>query len=117
MAHDRVDEASPDATMQVTVATGTASREVRQRSVQLPLGTTLGEAMRVLGLGGDGWTVAVWGRVRHEGWPLEAGDRIEVLRALSVDPMEARRRRHAHQRKTRAKAAARKNTDPAVPQA
>lgn len=41
---------------------------------------------------------AVYGRARPLGYRLEAGDRIELLGPLTVDPKVARQRRVAHRR-------------------
>lgn len=41
--------------------------------------------------------VGVWGRVCALGDALKDGDRVELYRALRVDPMEGRRRRLEHQ--------------------
>lgn len=41
-----------------------------------------------------GLVVGVWGRVQPLETPLRDGDRIEVYRALTVDPKEARRQRY-----------------------
>jgi putative ubiquitin-RnfH superfamily antitoxin RatB of RatAB toxin-antitoxin module len=43
----------------------------------------------------QGWALAIWGRRVTVGESLRTGDRLELLRPLSVDPMQARRRRHA----------------------
>lgn len=92
-------------TITVTVVVGQGPRDVQQRDAILPEGTNVAQAIERLGLARAGWVVAVWGRVRHDAWPLETGDRLEVLRSLTVDPMEARRRRHAHQRRAKQNAA------------
>jgi uncharacterized protein len=42
--------------------------------------------------------VGVWGTLRTLDAPLRDRDRVEIYRPLFVDPMEARRRRHAKQR-------------------
>lgn len=39
-------------------------------------------------------SVGVWGRLQPLETPLRAGDRVEVYRALTVDPKEARRLRY-----------------------
>lgn len=97
-------ESEPTGGIRVTVVEGLGPRDVRQREVALPAHFTVAQAIERLGLARDGWVVAVWGRVRHDDWPLEDGDRLEVLRALTADPMEARRRRHAHQRRMKEQA-------------
>jgi putative ubiquitin-RnfH superfamily antitoxin RatB of RatAB toxin-antitoxin module len=42
--------------------------------------------------------VGVWGQLRELDAPLRDGDRVEVYRPLLIDPMQARRARHARQR-------------------
>ena len=57
-------------------------------------------ALAQLGLVEDGqtdWAYAVWGRRVELTTPLKAGDRLELLRPLTVDPKEARRLRFNQQ--------------------
>ena len=67
--------------------------------LRLPAGSTVGEALARSGLAGtwgfdpDRVTFAVHGRRARRDATLRDGDRIDVLRPLSVDPMDARRRR------------------------
>jgi putative ubiquitin-RnfH superfamily antitoxin RatB of RatAB toxin-antitoxin module len=80
---------------------------VRLESLVLPVGSRLDEA---LGFGvargvlsaaivtAPGLRVAVFGRLRPPDYPLVAGDRIELLGPLQVDPKEARARRVALRR-------------------
>ncbi len=42
-------------------------------------------------------TAAVWGRAVSLHYPLQAGDRVELVRDLRVDPMTARRERFNQQ--------------------
>jgi putative ubiquitin-RnfH superfamily antitoxin RatB of RatAB toxin-antitoxin module len=42
--------------------------------------------------------VGIWGRVQGPDTPLRARDRVEVYRALQVDPKEARRLRYKSQK-------------------
>lgn len=44
-----------------------------------------------------GLSVGVWARVQPLAAPLADGDRVELYRALSIDPKEARRARFAQQ--------------------
>ncbi|MBH9554074.1 RnfH family protein [Inhella gelatinilytica] len=62
--------------------------------LRLPIGATVEQALAHLPLGVPQQTVGIWGHKaeRHDG--LRDGDRVEVYRPLTVDPMEARRRRH-----------------------
>jgi len=43
--------------------------------------------------------IGIWGRLRSLEAPLRDQDRVEIYRPLLIDPKEARRRRHAQQRK------------------
>ena len=57
-------------------------------------------ALAQLGLVEDGqtvWAYAVWGRRVELTTPLKDGDRLELLRPLTVDPKEARRLRFNQQ--------------------
>lgn len=72
--------------------------EVESLSLSLPQGSTAGEA-----LASAGWALApsealgLWGRKVGVDEVLSDGDRVEVYRPLTVDPMQARHRRHALQ--------------------
>lgn len=106
------EEAPGSGRIVVCVAMALGPRQVRQRHIQLPTGARLRDAMAAIGSdGGDGSdgndrsdatspdiVVGVWGRVRPLDWLLHNGDRIELSRALKLDPMEARRLRHQHQK-------------------
>lgn len=65
------------------------------RVIEVPPGTTAGEACKASGLA-EGYPLAgmaVFGRRIAEAGVLHEGDRLELLRALVIDPKEARRRR------------------------
>lgn len=71
-------------------------RQARSVRVEMPAGTTAAQAAAASGLpleGVDGY--AVYGRRARADAPLRDGDRLELLRPLAMDPMEARRRRAA----------------------
>lgn len=77
---------------------------VRECLLTLPPGATVGEAIaRSHLLDGMDPSVAatleygVWGRRQALRHPLREGDRVEIYRALRVDPKEARRQRFAGQ--------------------
>jgi putative ubiquitin-RnfH superfamily antitoxin RatB of RatAB toxin-antitoxin module len=88
------------ATIAVELAWSPAPRETRVLALRLPAGATIADALRASGWpelraveeGGE-LVAAVWGRARPAGHPLADGDRVEVLRPLTVAPMEARRAR------------------------
>lgn len=90
--------------MQIEVVLVESGEPVR-RFVTLPAGATVADAISASGVlqqrlqGLEGLAIAVFGR--HEGLtcPLEAGDRIELLAPLTVDPKVARQRRAEHRRR------------------
>ena len=68
--------------------------------LRLPAGATVADALaaadlpaKVPGLVVDEDCLAIFGRAVTPGDALRDGDRVEVLRPLLVDPMQARRRR------------------------
>lgn len=63
--------------------------------VELPDNATLAQAVEKAGLaGGEEVTgYAIFGANAEATTPLREGDRIELLRALQIDPKDARRRR------------------------
>jgi putative ubiquitin-RnfH superfamily antitoxin RatB of RatAB toxin-antitoxin module len=48
-------------------------------------------------LGGEPFRVGVWSHVCEPGTVLRDRDRVEIYRALTVDPKEARRQRYQRQ--------------------
>ena len=84
--------------MKVEVCHAVHGRATRVE-VTLDAGATAAEAVRcsnlveALGLDPPTLTLAVFGRRVQGSEPLREGDRVELLRALQVDPKEARRRR------------------------
>lgn len=84
-----------------------------QRALTLPADATVQDALRESGLQAafpdlDPWGqgVGVFGKLCQADTALADGDRIEVYRPLSFDPMVSRRRRAEHRR---AKASAARN--------
>jgi uncharacterized protein len=62
--------------------------------VDLPEGATVVEAIAAAGLTpGEYAGVAVYGDLATDDQRLQDGDRVELLRPLTIDPKEARRRR------------------------
>ena len=68
-------------------------------TVELEAGSLVEDALRVsdierrLGLDRAALSFAVFGRRASPSAPLHDGDRVEILRPLTIDPMEARRLR------------------------
>lgn len=73
-------------------------------SLTLATGATVADALQASGLllrhGLEQATVkvGVWSRVRELTAPLRPQDRVEIYRALQVDPKEARRQRYKRHR-------------------
>jgi uncharacterized protein len=68
---------------------------VASRSLELPEGATVAEAIAAAAIPGseDCPAVAVHGLVARPGQELVDGDRVELLRPLLADPKDNRRRR------------------------
>jgi len=71
-----------------------------RKSVQVEQGATVADALRMSAIAADLGVseidpahVGVFGRVAGPGTLLRDGDRVEIYRALNVDPKEARRLR------------------------
>ncbi|MBQ0930946.1 RnfH family protein [Ideonella sp. 4Y16] len=88
-------------TIQVLVSWSPQPREVCSWSLSLPVGSTLDDALRAAGLlemvdsdAGASLQVGIWAKARARDTVLREHDRVEVWRALKVDPKEARRQRY-----------------------
>lgn len=85
--------------LQVVVMHAPVARMVHERTLSMPAGSTVGDALQACGLltpeGGipAGFHLGVWGRKAAKGQALQEGDRIELVRDLRVDPKVARRQR------------------------
>jgi putative ubiquitin-RnfH superfamily antitoxin RatB of RatAB toxin-antitoxin module len=65
--------------------------------VMLPEGATVDDALLASGWSLEGFTgVAIFGERVERDARLQDGDRVELLRPLSIDPKDARRRRARH---------------------
>jgi putative ubiquitin-RnfH superfamily antitoxin RatB of RatAB toxin-antitoxin module len=76
------------------------ARDVQCRTLTVPAGSTLDDALKASGWfpqGGDGLALGIWGRKMPPDTVVREGDRIEVYRGLTVDPKEARRQRYRAQ--------------------
>lgn len=91
---------SAAATIAVEVAYAEPQRQFLRR-VELPAGATVADAIRVadvereLAVDAGALTVGIWSRPVARDALLRDGDRVELYRALQVDPKESRRRRAA----------------------
>ncbi len=89
--------------LQVEVVFSAAARTVEIRQLTLSAGSTLADAVRASGLLGDaspeGLAFGIWGRRQPPSTVLRDRDRVEIYRALTVDPKEARRLRYKGQPK------------------
>jgi len=90
--------------MQVTLMFSPAPREVLELQLRVPAGCTAHVALDQAGwlkaypdLGTQALTLGVWGRRVGREHVLLEGDRLEVYRALRVDPKVARRERFVGQ--------------------
>jgi putative ubiquitin-RnfH superfamily antitoxin RatB of RatAB toxin-antitoxin module len=82
--------------MNIDIYYSLAEREIECVSVEVLEGTMLGKAIPASlaeVMASEGLSIVVWGRVVSENYQLKAGDRIELVRGLRVDPMTARRER------------------------
>ena len=93
-----------NAEIAVQVVWSPSERETLSAALTLPAGSTVATALAAAGwptlasaAQGDaafaaaGLSAAVWSKSRPLGHVLRAGDRVEVLRDLQIDPMTARR--------------------------
>lgn len=99
------DDADAGATVQVTVLLCVAACQVREWTIELPLGATVADALRLSGAqallsqaaGMAAPGLGVWGRAVRLDARLKHLDRVEVYRPLKADPKLARRARFALQ--------------------
>ena len=92
------------AEIDVVVVYAPAPRQVREIALRLVPGSTVAEALAASGLAAlypeldlAQAPLGVWGRKAGRDQPLRDQDRVEVYRALRVDPKVARRERFARQ--------------------
>ena len=92
------------AAMRITVAWSPGPGQVIERALELPEGASVAAALGACA-GIEGFPVmpdpsleiAVWGHGQDARCVLREGDRLELLRALRVDPKVARRERFQKQ--------------------
>jgi putative ubiquitin-RnfH superfamily antitoxin RatB of RatAB toxin-antitoxin module len=95
------------ATLTVHLLYSPRAREVLERELSVPSGTTVLQAIQASGLLQDhpeidishtqAYGVGIWGRKTTPHHVLRDGDRLEIYRALTVDPKVARRERFQKQ--------------------
>ena len=84
--------------LHVTVMHSPGPREIREQVLELAEGSTVADALRACGLvPAAGEAVGVWGRKADATQQLRDRDRVEIARALRVDPKTARRERFQRQ--------------------
>ena len=90
--------------LQVTLMYAPAARQVHETVLELADGSTVGDALVASGfatrfpeLADAPLRVGIWCREVGSGHALQDRDRVEVYRALEVDPKVARRARFATQ--------------------
>lgn len=93
--------AEAPAQIHVTVAYSPAPGHVEELTLTLDAGSTVAQAvvmaMKQMDWPGDSCGVGVWGKSAQPTRVLLDGDRVEIYRALKVDPKIARRLRFADQ--------------------
>ncbi len=99
---------APELDIEVLVAYAPLARQVREIMLRLPAGATVAQALEASGLAAlypeldlAQVAVGVWGRKAARSQVLRSRDRVEVYRALRVDPKVARRERFTSQGKGR----------------
>ena len=93
-----------DGSIRVLVAWSPAARQTHEQALCLPAGATVCQALQACALAvGDpalarhAGGLGVWGRRVEAEAVLGDGDRLELYRALRVDPKQARRTRFREQ--------------------
>lgn len=88
----------------VTVCFCCAARQTKEVRLHVPSGSHLVDAIRLSGLLADlpdaevdALQTGIWGRKAPHDQLLRDGDRVELTRALKVDPKVARRERFSRQ--------------------
>ncbi|MBK7655114.1 MAG: RnfH family protein [Betaproteobacteria bacterium] len=95
--------------IQVTVVCSMAPRDVAETKLDLPEGSTVGDAVHQCGLAlPEDFDVGVWNLCASRTQRLRPNDRVEIYRPLTVDPKVARRLRFKQQGRGRTGLFARK---------
>jgi putative ubiquitin-RnfH superfamily antitoxin RatB of RatAB toxin-antitoxin module len=94
-----------DTRLAVQVCYSPAPRQVELVELRLPTGSTVADAVQASGLlerhslAPEAIAAGIWGRRQPLSQRLGEGDRVEIYRALALDPKVARRLRDKSQRK------------------
>lgn len=92
------------AMLHIEVACSPARGVMQRVALRMPAGSTLADAIAASGLAPAPCSRAalgIWGKVTAPETLLRDGDRVELYRALAVDPKEARRLRYQRAAKVR----------------
>ncbi|MEO8153209.1 MAG: RnfH family protein [Rhizobacter sp.] len=91
---------APADDLHIEVVYSAVAGETKRVALRLPSGSCVQEALRCAfpELLSETLAVGVWGKMRSLGDVLRDRDRVEVYRALLVDPKEARRQRYQSHR-------------------
>jgi len=99
-----------EAMLRILVLHSPGPRQVVEEAIALAPGATVADALRAAGVQlPEGAEVGIWGRRIGLTEPLRDHDRVEVARALRVDPKVARRERFRRQGSRAAGLFARRN--------
>jgi uncharacterized protein len=80
----------------IEVVQSLAPRQTQSMVLNMPAGSTVQEALQLTAWPlPDSGGIGIWGRKTTLAHVLRDGDRLEIYRALVVDPKEARRLRYA----------------------
>ena len=94
-----------DGALRIEVVYSAAPRQAHVVALDLPAGSTVADAVResglpsAHGLEAQALPCGIWGRPTALETLLRDGDRVEIYRALLVDPKQARRLRYKGQRR------------------
>ncbi|MDW5444370.1 RnfH family protein [Polaromonas sp. SM01] len=96
--------AKPETLLNILLVYSSAPRQVREWPLVLPSGSTVAQALEASGilaefpeLASSRLALGIWGRKTSLRQVLHAQDRLEIYRALRVDPKTARRERFSKQ--------------------
>ncbi len=107
MVHAGKTQENLDADITVTLVSA-LSHETKQMTMQVPAGSTLGEALQYLSPPFEGLTtklenkqLGIFGKVVDATYLLKSNDRIEVYRTLISDAKESRQKKVKAQRRAK----------------